>query len=141
MKAENTTENMVSASLVEHYIKCAIMSNEEVIKLRKQIVSLTQKIKSMESIFSGDAPTKEASNQATQQTLSFGQKLVGLQFNPSGDGKVNRAKEICAELADMVNDHWENKEHSRLENQLYDHTIGEILNAQMNAVKLLTLKY
>lgn len=73
--------------------------------------------------------------------LTFGQKLVGLSFNPSGDEKVNRAKWLCAELADLANDHWENKEHTRLENQLYDHTIGEILNAQMNVVKLLTLKY
>lgn len=32
--------------------------------------------------------------------LTFGQRLVGLTFNPSGDDKVGRAKQLCAELAD-----------------------------------------
>jgi len=30
--------------------------------------------------------------------MTFGQQLVGLTFNPSGDEKVNRAKILCAEL-------------------------------------------
>jgi hypothetical protein len=73
--------------------------------------------------------------------LSFGQKLVGLTFNPSGDDKVARAKQLCAELADLVHkDYYENKT-TPLKVDLFRHTIGEILNAQMNVVKLLTLKY
>lgn len=74
--------------------------------------------------------------------LSFGQKLVGLKFNPSGDDKVGKAKQLCADLADMVRD-WEQERQTstELEDILYHHTIGEILNAQMNVVKLLTLKY
>jgi len=77
---------------------------------------------------------------------TFGEKLVGLTFNPSGDPKVHRAKELCAELADLVNKHFiESKTlvHSpatTFKERLFDHTIGEILNAQMNVVKLLTLK-
>lgn len=77
----------------------------------------------------------------TISTPSFGEKLVGISFNPSVDPKVQRAKEICAELADLLNDHVSNKESFPLEQQLYNHTIGEILNAQMNVVKVLTLKY
>ncbi len=87
-------------------------------------------------------------NQETQSTpqLSFGQQLVGLSFNPSGDPKVQRAKELCAELADLLNEHQENKtkndeKTSFTEAQLFSHTIGEILNAQMCVVKLLTFKY
>jgi hypothetical protein len=84
----------------------------------------------------------------TKTELSFGEKLVGLTFNPSGDPKVNRAKELCAELADLLNEHWKqfdaydlhNINTVQLRNQLYSHTIGEILNAQMNVVKVLTLK-
>jgi hypothetical protein len=72
---------------------------------------------------------------------SFGQQLVGLSFNPSGDAKVQRAKELCAELADLVNNHYQAKSvESDLEKTIYEHAIGEILNAQMNAVKLLTWK-
>lgn len=77
----------------------------------------------------------------TEQKLSFGQQLVGLNFNPSGDDKVSKAKQLCAELADLVQVYYSSKESTSLENQLYNHTIGEILNAQMNVVKVLTLKY
>ena len=72
---------------------------------------------------------------------TFGDKLVGLTFNPSNDEKVQRVKEICAELANIANDYWcrdAYSEKSFLENQIYNNAIGEILNAQMNVVKLLT---
>lgn len=72
--------------------------------------------------------------------LSFGQKLVGLTFNPSGNPKVQRVKEICAELADLVREgnevlHMDNS----VQHHLVQHAYGEILNAQMNVVKVLTL--
>ena len=77
-----------------------------------------------------------------QRQMTFGEKLVGLNFNPSNDTAVDKAKRLCAELADLVNDYRNQpRESSALEAQLYNHTIGEILNAQMNVVKLLTLKY
>lgn len=74
-------------------------------------------------------------------TQTFGQRLVGLTFNPSGDPKVQKAKELCAELADLLRDHYEEKEVTfELESILFNHAVGEILNAQMNVVKVLTLK-
>jgi hypothetical protein len=74
--------------------------------------------------------------------LTFGEKLVGLTFNPSSDNKVGQAKRLCAELADLLNDHRnEPSERPQLEAALFNHAIGEILNAQMNVVKVLTLKY
>lgn len=78
-----------------------------------------------------------------QQPLSFGEKLVGKTFNPSNDDKVAKAKQLCADLADLVHDHDAtlNRDRTMLDGILYEHTIGEILNAQMNVVKLLTLKY
>ncbi len=72
---------------------------------------------------------------------TFGEKLVGLDFNPSGDPKVQRVKELCAELANLVSDEYNSRENTYLVKVLYDHTLVEILNAQMNAVKLLTFKY
>lgn len=100
-----------------------------------------------QNIAAGDSQSKPEMNDlapsdpAIRPDLSFGQKLVGISFNPSNDERVDKAKTLCAALADLANSHWEGKDHTRLENQLYDHTIGEILNAQMNVVKLLTLKY
>lgn len=74
--------------------------------------------------------------------LTFGEKLVGLTFNPLGDEKVQRAKELCAELADLIYKDYEVKEEiTDFYDYLYEHTVGEILNAQMNVVKLLTFKY
>lgn len=78
--------------------------------------------------------------EAPDRELTFGEKLVGLTFNPSRDANVLRAKQLCAELADLIRPavlHVDNT----VEYFLTMHTIGEILNAQMNVVKLLTLKY
>jgi hypothetical protein len=74
--------------------------------------------------------------------LTFGEQLVGLTFNPSGNPEVQRAKELCAELADIVDRvaRRNNLKAFPLTDALYSHTIGEILNAQMNAVKLITIK-
>jgi hypothetical protein len=86
--------------------------------------------------------TVNANSLKADREMTFGERLVGLTFNPSGDDKVATAKRLCAALADLVQEQRnEPREATALENQLYNHTIGEILNAQMNVVKLLTLKY
>ena len=73
--------------------------------------------------------------------LTFGEKVVELRFNPSNDDSVNRAKRLCAALADLVKHEYTSRGGDGLSAVLFDHTIGEILNAQMNAVKFLTIKY
>lgn len=78
---------------------------------------------------------------APTRPMTFGEKLVGLTFNPSGDDKVAKAKQLCAELADLLYEEQRSQETTQLKGQLYNHAIGEILNAQMNVVKVLTLKY
>lgn len=86
--------------------------------------------------------TDSVSELKTQRELTFGEKLVGLNFNPSNDDAVGKAKRLCADLADLLNQDYNNgNEHTGLKAQLYNHAIGEILNAQMNVVKVLTLKY
>lgn len=73
--------------------------------------------------------------------MTFGEKLVGLTFNPSNDDKVSKAKKLCADLADLLYDDQKNSETSELKKVLLPATYAEILNAQMNVVKVLTLKY
>ena len=75
-----------------------------------------------------------------QRPMSFGEQLVGLTFNPSNDPQVQRVKELCAELADLIKPEM-NATASPMKRILCEHTVGEILNAQMNVVKVLTLKY
>ena len=75
--------------------------------------------------------------------LTFGQKLVGLTFNPSNNVKVQKAKELCAELADLLRESelssHENGTATSLRELLTNNAYTEILNAQMNVVKVLTL--
>jgi hypothetical protein len=90
-------------------------------------------------------PFDETFKDDSTRELTFGEKLVGLTFNPSNDDKVGKAKKLCAELADLVNSSFYEGDQGNiptsLKHQLFAHTIGEILNAQMNVVKVLTLKY
>lgn len=97
----------------------------------------------MLSKFQGDAPTQEASDESQTRKLTFGEKLVGITFNPAGDDKVGKAKRLFADAADLLHTEMYSKdgEISELQSRLYAHAIGEILNAQMNVVKVLTLKY
>jgi hypothetical protein len=69
----------------------------------------------------------------------FGELLVGLSFNPSGDEDVHRVKELAAEMAEILKKNYE-AERGPLKSLLFDHAVGEILNAQMAVVKVITLK-
>lgn len=83
----------------------------------------------------------------TDRQLTFGEKLVGITFNPSNDNDVHKAKQLCALLADLAHEEYLEQTlsgrvpPSPLAEKLFNHTIGEILNAQMNVVKFLTFKY
>lgn len=101
-------------------------------------------VKSNVIMFGKNIPQEEGMipDVSVTREMTFGEKLVGLNVNPSNDDKVGRAKRLCADLADLLNDEFNNgNETTELQSTLYDHAIGEILNAQMNVVKVLTLKY
>jgi len=71
---------------------------------------------------------------------SFGEQLVGLSFNPSGDADVHRVKELAAEMAEILKRRYTTDGRGALKSLLFDHAVGEILNAQMNVVKVITMK-
>jgi hypothetical protein len=77
-----------------------------------------------------------------ERKITFGEKLVGLSFNPSNNEKVDRAKKLFAEAADLLKEHiLEVREKEGLTTMgadLFSHALGEILNAQMCTVKVLT---
>lgn len=62
-------------------------------------------------------------NQAARMP-TFGEQLVGITFNPSNDDKVGKVKQLFAEIADIVNEHYSEGEGSLLKNMLFGHTIG-----------------
>lgn len=70
---------------------------------------------------------------------SFGQKAVGLSFNPSGDDAVTQCKQGFANEIDRMND-LRNSTNSSEVRRLASVAITELQTAQMWAVKALTWK-
>jgi hypothetical protein len=70
--------------------------------------------------------------------MTYGEKAVGLSFNPSGDQKVHKLKQLFAEIIDICASERAGTqgEHSRL----YSVAIIEAQTAQMWAVKAATWK-
>lgn len=71
---------------------------------------------------------------------TFGELLVGLDFNPSGDPDVHRVKELAAEMAEILKRRYTEDQRAPIKSLLFDHAVGEILNAQMTVVKVITMK-
>lgn len=77
--------------------------------------------------------------------LTFGEKAVGLTFNPGGDEKVSKVKKLYAEIIDIMNDlrngkFTEEEVMSGEMARLASVAITEAQTAQMWAVKAITWK-
>ena len=69
---------------------------------------------------------------------TFGEKAVGLSFNPSGDEKVTKIKKLYAEIIDVLNDDRGDNRDERARHASVAITDAE--TAQMRAVKALTFE-
>jgi hypothetical protein len=81
------------------------------------------------------------SEQIVQRELSFGEKAVGLTFNPSGDEKVNKAKQLMADALDLLKEVEEEKSKSGVTweaNVFRTNAFNKIVDAQMSLVKYIT---
>lgn len=74
--------------------------------------------------------------QQVQHPASYGDKAVGLTFNPSGDPDVARVKQLYADIINFCND--ERRGCSGEKARLYSVAITEAQAAQMWAVKAIT---
>ncbi len=88
--------------------------------------------------------TSNSNNPAAQapgadRVLTYGEKAVGLTFNPSNDGNVQNVKQIYADLIDVLNE-LRNLTESGEQKRLYSIAITEAQAAQMWAVKAVTWK-
>lgn len=72
-------------------------------------------------------------------TLTFGQKAVGLNFNPSNDDAAGHAKQKFADIIDQMN-HLKISTTSTEAKRLASIAITEAQGAQMWAVKAITWK-
>ena len=74
---------------------------------------------------------------------TFGEKAVGLSFNPSGDPTVNRLKVLYAEIIDILHFGEDDAKDGRRgpeQPKLYRTAITQAQGAQMWAVKAVTWK-
>jgi hypothetical protein len=69
--------------------------------------------------------------------MTYGERAVGLTFNPSGDPDVQRVKELYAEIIDFC---YEARNGSGEKARLFSVAITEAQAAQMWAVKAITWK-
>lgn len=74
-----------------------------------------------------------------QQPLTFGQKAVGLTFNPGGMPEVQTIKTEFAQVIDTLNTYRTNAESGEVK-RLLSVAITEAQSAQMFAVKAVTWK-
>jgi hypothetical protein len=84
-----------------------------------------------------DARPKTQDRAVTDQIQSFGERAVGLTFNPSGDPLVGELKKLCAFFIDQCNEaRMEATDHEV--KRMYSVAITEAQTAQMWAVKAAT---
>jgi hypothetical protein len=72
--------------------------------------------------------------------LTYGQKSVGLLFNPSGDDAVGQCKQGFADLIDQMHDLRNDPATTAEAKRLASIAITEMQGAQMFAVKAITWK-
>jgi hypothetical protein len=70
--------------------------------------------------------------------LTFGQRAVGLTFNPSGDEDVGKVKQAYAEIIDTLNELRNDASYDKEKQRLCSIAITEAQAAQMWAVKAIT---
>lgn len=72
--------------------------------------------------------------------LTFGQRAVGLSFNPSGDKDVEKVKAAFADIIDMMNALRADSPYGKEQTRLASIAITQAQDAQMWAVKAITWK-
>ena len=72
--------------------------------------------------------------------IPFGHQLVGLDPDNLDDSEVTKVKLLAAEMAEILKRRYSVDEKTPVKSLLFDHAVGEILNAQMAVVKVITLK-
>lgn len=105
----------------------SVVSNQQ----NKKVMSTTVEI-------GNDLPEVIGMNET--KVLSFGEQLVGIEFNPSNDAGVAKVKELFAEAANILKDSYQEGPGNPIKSLLFDHAVGELVSAQMAVVKVITFK-
>jgi hypothetical protein len=72
---------------------------------------------------------------------SFGEQLIGIDIDSPETDDVTKVKKLFAEVAEIMKRNYTDTPKHPVKSLLFDHAVGEITNAQMSVVKVLTLKH
>jgi hypothetical protein len=73
-----------------------------------------------------------------EQEFTFGQQIIGVNFNPSSIPEVDTVKHMCASLIDALANNFDNQQIAPMHGKIIDHAIMKIVEAQLAVVKALT---
>ena len=79
-------------------------------------------------------------NTLVNEPMTYGEKALGITFNPSNDPNVQKVKELYAQIIDLVH-HSGGDVISSDRHEMIKTAIREAQTAQMWAVKVITWKY
>jgi hypothetical protein len=74
------------------------------------------------------------------KVLTFGEELIGIEFNTENDSEVFKVKKMIAEVLNILKEDYNKEEKSPAKSFLFDHALGELISAQMAVVKVITFK-
>ena len=77
----------------------------------------------------------------TTRELSYGERAVGLTFNPGGNPDVDKVKKLYAEIIDLISRIEDGSNYSEFKRELKKEATMSAVTAQMAAVKVITYKY
>jgi len=98
----------------------------------------------LDALKSKGIPVYDAGDNATKRQLTFGEKAVGLSFNPGNNDKVEKIKRAYADVIDLLADYRAgnpNDEKNPEVARMLSIAITESQTAQMWAVKAVTWQY
>jgi hypothetical protein len=72
--------------------------------------------------------------------VSFGETLLEIDFDISEDSSEYKVKKLMAEAANILREEYMIAGGNPVRSILFEHALGEIVNAQMSINKVITLK-
>lgn len=77
----------------------------------------------------------------TTREMTYGEKAVGLTFNPTNDPKVQKVKQLYAEIIDLLAKENPINSETSLKGRILGRAINDAMGAQMWAVKAITYQF
>ena len=102
--------------------------------------AIRKKVESIPLSVCGELPDIELRPEPKRE-LTFGEKVVGMDFNPSGNKAVDELKKLNARAIDLLVANHDNRSMTKIHQVILDEAIISILRAQMMAVKSITFKF